>query len=887
MSRSALHVTLLLVALPLFLTSCDRRLPAQEDSGASLASLLEELRGEEDAGRLRHAVTSLERELREGRLSIPGVREAEELTVALTGLLERGEALDSLTRSSVVGLLASHPHAAARDALLAVAREEATHDFGARWRALEALVALREREVLPLLIEGLARDAGRIDTHVARLIAELGDPAGIEPLEELLEGGDLGETHREGLRRALRDLRLLIDDRIVNPFDLGDHALRGLQRNGFVILPEAKNEMFELYEQAYPFVTTDVAFHTFMIVMRAAFLELEGLLLKPRLLELSRNLVRECLRQGKGLREPRLATLACANAAFFAVPAVLLGGGDPAALGLPAELREAVRAETRLIRAHAGVAPSHLFGYREDFTKYKPRGRHSSVPELTGYFQGMVYYGRMMLRIESREESRQALLLAALFARRPGFLDEWKEIDGLLGQLFGERDDLCLPDYRDAADEVTASLRGKSAADRLISIAQRERLFDRFVEKLEERAAPRINTACLPWPESMRWKTKTRGLRIFGQRYARPIHVFQQYTEHAEWPPSGLHVAAELLGSRRAREILEEAAIPNGPGLYTVPPPAPDPLGNLSDGFLHCAQALFETPEGAPPFLKTAAWEEKQINTALGSWAEVRHSIQLYSKDANFTVGASAMVDRFHGYVEPFPDFYTRLDALLWRMVEAFEGCGLFDRIERDRKAVLKKMDAAEKKRGDRDSGGWDPERDRRDLERREAEIRVDRAAVEELSTMLRRFASIAAKELRGEAQSIDDGVFLKGLERRLVRLSFNRSNTSTAQQSMAVISDVATEYRSGECLEVGVGRPRAIYVAVPDAGRTFVCKGAVYTYYEFLRPIDERLDDREWKELSLDVEESELRPWIESRPELDGTPPHRSGGRPADPRQE
>jgi hypothetical protein len=30
----------------------------------------------------------------------------------------------------------------------------------------------------------------------------------------------------------------------------------------------------------------------------------------------------------------------------------------------------------------------------------------------------------------------------------------------------------------------------------------------------------------------------------------------------------------------------------------------------------------------------------------------------------------------------------------------------------------------------------------------------------------------------------------------------------------------------------VGVGRPVAIYVAVPDDGRSFVCKGGVYTYY-------------------------------------------------------
>ncbi|MBI3847223.1 MAG: DUF3160 domain-containing protein [Planctomycetes bacterium] len=617
--------------------------------------------------------------------------------------------------------------------------------------------------------------------------------------------------------------------------------------------------MFELYEAAYPFVTSDVAFHTFMILMRATFSELESLVLAPRVGELSRRLAVACGDQARRLGDARLVSAARSNAAFFAVPAALIAGVDPGSLGLPADLEKKVRDELAQIRAHAAIAHSALFDRDEDFTKYLPRGRHASTPELEGYFQGMLYLGRMMFQLASNDETRRAILMVAAIDEKPELRSEWTAIDALVGQLFGERDDLALPDYEEAARQV---VRGASPKD-FERIASDDTLRLALVAALRKRPAPRIDTLGM---ETSGGRQRSAGLRVFGQRYSRPIDLFQQYLEHGRWPPSGLHVAAELFGSKRARDILRGSGFAEGSSVFVVPALASDPFASLMDGTIECARTLFQLESGAPAFMRKPAWEEKQINSALGGWAEVQHATALYTKDANLYLSASGMLDRFHGYVEPVPRFYSSLSALLARIVSQSDACGLFDRIAKDKGATIAKLGPSPTRESLKPGEAPDY---RAETQRSEAKIRLARRDLEEFATILEHLESLATRELRGEPQTIDDGFFLKGLHQRLMVLSFNRSGTNVAQTSMAVITDVASEYQSSQCLEVGVARPWLIYAAVPDDGRALVCKGAVYAYTEFTQPIRERLDDGRWREMSTNLAESKHLPWIATRPDL------------------
>ena len=61
-------------------------------------------------------------------------------------------------------------------------------------------------------------------------------------------------------------------------------------------------------------------------------------------------------------------------------------------------------------------------------------------------------------------------------------------------------------------------------------------------------------------------------------------------------------------------------------------------------------------------------------------------------------------------------------------------------------------------------------------------------------------------------------------------------------------VVDVVYNPNLGEYLEVGVGRPRIMYVLYPTDQGEVLCRGAVLPYYEFRSP--KRLDDGEWRAL-------------------------------------
>jgi hypothetical protein len=70
--------------------------------------------------------------------------------------------------------------------------------------------------------------------------------------------------------------------------------------------------------------------------------------------------------------------------------------------------------------------------------------------------------------------------------------------------------------------------------------------------------------------------------------------------------------------------------------------------------------------------MQTKAWQEKELQTSLASWTELRHDTILYAKqsytpDICLAPGPSTQLPKpkpVVGYVEPVPEFYARLLAL-------------------------------------------------------------------------------------------------------------------------------------------------------------------------------------------------------------------------------
>jgi len=216
---------------------------------------------------------------------------------------------------------------------------------------------------------------------------------------------------------------------------------------------------------------------------------------------------------------------------------------------------------------------------------------------------------------------------------------------------------------------------------------------------------------------------------------------------------------------------------------------------------------LEEYGEGYPAFMQTEAWQGKELNTALASWAELRHDTILYAKQSYTpTCGMAPPPPKpIVGYVEPIPEFYARMLALTSMTEEGLTQLNALTDEERTRLNSLENILG------------------------RLIDISTDELENRELDEADYRFIRNFGEEL----ESIVAGVEAKGKE-------------------TTIVADVHTDTNPPrQVLEEGVGYVDLILVAykVPD-GRLIVGAGPVFSYYEFKHPMAERLTDEKWQEM-------------------------------------
>ncbi|MEA3343445.1 MAG: DUF3160 domain-containing protein, partial [archaeon] len=294
--------------------------------------------------------------------------------------------------------------------------------------------------------------------------------------------------------------------------------------------------------------------------------------------------------------------------------------------------------------------------------------------------------------------------------------------------------------------------------------------------------------------------------------------------------PRGLDIMA-LLGSNRAEELIKEL----GDDQYERYDEKFAELEREFDGFgveewnknlywawLYSLKPLLkEFNNGYPAFMQTEAWQDKELTTALASWAELRHDTILYAKQSYTMPGTTSMPPRepeVVGYVEPVPEFYNRLLALTRMTINGL-----------DEMAVL---DDTSKRR------------------------------LQSLESILERLVQISKDELENKELTQGDYDFIKNFEKQLKGVI---ADVDEKSQKTTIIADVHTDGNSGKVLEEGVGYVDLIIVAykVPD-GRILIGAGPVMTYYEFKHPMDDRLTDEKWRQ-TLDQNPPEKPGWAAS----------------------
>jgi hypothetical protein len=411
--------------------------------------------------------------------------------------------------------------------------------------------------------------------------------------------------------------------------------------------------------------------------------------------------------------------------------------------------------------------------------------------------------------------------------------DLWKSVYDPTVFFVGETDDLSVYDYQPLIKEIygeTVTLPDLKDDGKVLA----------FIEKAAAAKTPKIVSGYLSYDED---KATIKGFRFMGQRFIPDSYMFQELVfdkvgtvEKPRLFPMGLDVMA-VLGSKRAFDILDglgETKYENYVKQYEALKAsfaalkAEDWTQNLYWGWLYALLALLnEKGDGYPSFMKNDAWTDKELNAALGSWAELRHDTILYAKQS-YTLAGAAMPPREKpkGYVEPNPELYGRLASLARMTHDGLDSRGLLT------EALSTKL--------------------------------------EDLRQMLLKLKDISEKELTGTALSDDEYDYIKYFGGKLESIitfppEVASSVESDTDKSMAVVADVHTDANTGQVLEEGVGNPYHLFALVPVEDKLTLCRGAAFTYYEFKWPMSDRLTDEAWQAKLKDRTAPELPSWTKS----------------------
>ncbi len=657
-------------------------------------------------------------------------------------------------------------------------------------------------------------------------------------------------------------------------FHLPDEAKEYLKQNGFVVTPGREKEIFDVYRECKKrrqpiFVTTDAVLHTSHIFFDYLLRILEIEKLYDKASELTDRMIDLSIQQYNQATNADVKEAARLNIGFFTVAKRSF---DPD-YHVGYELEDIVAKEIRNIEEHEGLRPRELLTYvktpaiyaLEDYSQYLPRGHYTRNEKFKSYFKAMMWYGRIDFKLKpgkteeaashGRMMTLQALLMTDALRKDQEAYRLWKEIYEPTLYFVGKTDDLHADDYMELLNEIFP------AGGAVDAYGDRSRLSE-FIDRAAELRPPRILSGAA-FVEDGEFAVTTKGFRFMGQRFIPDSYMFQElvfgrkdtveilrYTGNQKpftmeiivnrGPgrafPRGLDILA-VLGSKRALEILEKDGDTEYEYYYEQlnklkqefsSLTAQDWKQNLYFRWLYCLLPLLEEDkeDSAPEFMQSTAWTDKELQTTLGSWAELRHDVILYAKQS-YPMVATGMPSRpelTFGYVEPYPEVYGRLEEMMRDLRDNLDTLGIAP------EGVHEKLKSFE--------------------------------------NILAKLKAISEKELDCKILSDEEYELIWNIGEKLASLKrfspeIMQKITSGADERMDLIADVHTDLNTKQVLEEGVGSPFDIFVIVEDAKGKRLCRGGVFSYYEFKHPLDDRLTDEKWQKMGKESQRPPQPDWV------------------------
>jgi hypothetical protein len=518
-------------------------------------------------------------------------------------------------------------------------------------------------------------------------------------------------------------------------------------------------------------------------------------------------------------------------------------------LGHDKEVSEILKLVQSLTLQLPGQSPTNIYGGSRpiDYSQFQPRGHYENSQTLRHYFRAMMWLGRADtawnilpperdtgIVVDSQRELRDAVLLTNL-VQSSGAAEQLKQTSSILDLMVGESDNLTVFQMLDLLGKQKISDVGGLTSSRSVEAFQDTlRSSDLATQQIASQAIPSD-------PNDLHQVPPPSTFQLFGQRFCIDSFILSKVVYDSinfqgkkveRKMPTGTDVMFTL-GNDAALPLLEPeiTRFPYASNLQAgrefvsqfQQPYWQRNLYNIWLDTLRTLNADRTTEKHFPEAMQTEAWQLKQLQTQLASWAELRHNTVLYAKQSE-TMFVTCEYPT--GFVEPYPETYARIKLF----AEQAARC----------------VAAANYKLASEDF-----------TKTKEFQIKF----FNQMAQLLGRLEGLARKELAAEPFSSDDRDWLKKAinvegqecDTKITgwygQLYYSGGGYAAAKLDPTVI-DVHADPDSQSVLEEGVGGCKFLVAAIDNENDHTIYVGPAYSYYEFRKPANNRLTDKQWSRM-------------------------------------
>ncbi|WP_162555684.1 DUF3160 domain-containing protein [Reichenbachiella versicolor] len=451
-----------------------------------------------------------------------------------------------------------------------------------------------------------------------------------------------------------------------------------------------------------------------------------------------------------------------------------------------------------------------------DYAELKPRSHYTKSEELKSYFKAFKWMSLNGVKLENGFEFRAMVALAFVIKSNEKIYANYKNYVDIVEKLAGQEVNLSIRDIITAIEDIDHI---EDALDINTLDNIQKQLSELNKERIKKNIGPKFRT-----PDRMAERVYflSSTYSVSGEIFSKFVHIDGNDSKRPF--PRGLDVPAVFRDTTAEKILLSEYK--DGEYWEEYEPKLKE-LQEQFDEFngwevsyamkgLKTALSAMNQKDMYPDFMKSDAYNRKELSTMLSSWAHIKHDLVLYQEKpyaAEAGQGGGPGPPKHYSYVEPNLEFWNESLSL----VKWLEKLLYFENSFESELTNIK-------------------------------EIGFDLKKATEMQ--------LAGKRLSDE---LNQDLFRIGarIEYTLLGL-LETDHLPEREKSMALITDVYIY--NGTNLNVAVGHADDIYVVVPINGEYQIARGSVFSYYEFKGEI---YNDEEWRRTASVKETPERPEWI------------------------